>query len=182
VTGVDAEKVAIERAKALAGKQAAANAKFVMADALALPFGESVYDVTYSNMPLEWIDDLVAVVKEMARVTRRGGHIIARNNDYATAVCYPRMSTSREVSASPGILPRLQRKGQAWQSLARQRALLDLPQVKTVRGPCHPAGPCSDMARQGGFRRSCEGVGSSTNATNLPSGLWDGTFMVPCPP
>jgi SAM-dependent methyltransferase len=46
------------------------------ADALALPFGDAQFDLIYSAEVLQHIDDLPALVAEVARVSRPGGRII----------------------------------------------------------------------------------------------------------
>jgi len=73
VTGVDIapEMVAVARRKAIA------RAAFRVADAHALPFDDEEFDVTAAITVLEFIRDGEAVVREMARCTRRpGGAVI----------------------------------------------------------------------------------------------------------
>jgi len=72
VTGVDIapEMVAVARKKRIA------QATFRIADAHSLPFGDGQFDVTAAITTLEFVRDAEAVVKEMARCTRRLGGII----------------------------------------------------------------------------------------------------------
>lgn len=49
---------------------------FVCADAQFLPFAPGVFDLTYSNLMLQWCDDAGAVFAEVQRVTRPGGLFI----------------------------------------------------------------------------------------------------------
>jgi len=69
VTGVDVspEMIAIARAKRIA------NVSFDVADAHALPFEDGQFDVTAAITTLEFVCDAEAVVREMARCTRRPG-------------------------------------------------------------------------------------------------------------
>jgi ubiquinone/menaquinone biosynthesis C-methylase UbiE len=89
VTGIDREQTAIERANDLAGQNKATNVRFLVGSVHALPFAEGFFDVTYANALLEWMEDPVQAVSEMMRVTKPGGAVVARNNDYGTAVMFP---------------------------------------------------------------------------------------------
>ena len=48
----------------------------VRADAYALPFGDGVFDLVFSNLMLQWCDDLDAVFGEIARVLKPGGLLL----------------------------------------------------------------------------------------------------------
>jgi SAM-dependent methyltransferase len=58
--------------------------RFVVGDALALPFGEDTFDVCRIETVLQHVDAPDQAVAEMARVTRRGGRIAALEFDAAT--------------------------------------------------------------------------------------------------
>ena len=49
----------------------------VMADGAALPFADGTFDVVYSSNVLEHVPDRAAMVREMVRVTRPGGVVLA---------------------------------------------------------------------------------------------------------
>ena len=51
----------------------------VQADGESLPFADSSFDVTYCVATLHHALDLGRMVREMSRVTRRGGHVLALN-------------------------------------------------------------------------------------------------------
>lgn len=51
----------------------------VQADGESLPFADGAFDVTYCVATLHHALDLGRMVSEMARVTRRGGHVVALN-------------------------------------------------------------------------------------------------------
>jgi malonyl-CoA O-methyltransferase len=48
----------------------------VRADAYALPFGDQSFDLVYSNLMLQWCDDLDAVFSEIFRVLKPGGLLL----------------------------------------------------------------------------------------------------------
>ena len=62
--------------------------KFVRADALRLPFLDSVFDGCREERVLQHADDPGRAVAEMARVTRSGGRIVACEPDWGTAVIH----------------------------------------------------------------------------------------------
>src|SRR5919112_6586530 len=53
------------------------------AGAEALPFGDGVFDVTLAQLVVHFMTDPVSGIREMARVTRRGGIVAACVWDYA---------------------------------------------------------------------------------------------------
>jgi malonyl-CoA O-methyltransferase len=48
----------------------------VRADAYALPFADAAFDLVFSNLMIQWCDDLDAVFGEIARVLRPGGLLL----------------------------------------------------------------------------------------------------------
>ena len=52
-------------------------AKLVRGDALALPYPDSTFDITFCHFLLLWVSDPLQAVREMARVTRPGGSVLA---------------------------------------------------------------------------------------------------------
>ncbi len=62
----------------------------VQGDAHALPFPDGTFDVTLCHYLLLWVDDPAWAVREMARVTRPGGFVLAcAEPDYGGRVDYP---------------------------------------------------------------------------------------------
>jgi ubiquinone/menaquinone biosynthesis C-methylase UbiE len=51
----------------------------VQADGESLPFADGAFDLTYCVATLHHALDLGRMVRELARVTRRGGHVVALN-------------------------------------------------------------------------------------------------------
>lgn len=65
-------------------------ARLVRADALALPYPDFTFDVTFCHFLLLWVRDPLKAVREMARVTRPGGHVLAlAEPDYPARVDQP---------------------------------------------------------------------------------------------
>jgi SAM-dependent methyltransferase len=61
-----------------------------LGDALALPFGSDLFDVSLCHFLLLWVNDPLQVVAEMGRVTREGGAVLAlAEPDYGGRVDYP---------------------------------------------------------------------------------------------
>lgn len=83
------------------------------ADAHALPYAARTFDLTFCHFLLLWVSDPLQALREMKRVTRRGGHVLAlAEPDYRARVDQP-----EELA----VLGRLQRE-----SLRRQGADPDL--------------------------------------------------------
>ncbi len=72
-TGVDLTPAMVEKARALARDAKLPNARFEVADALALPFEPGSFDLALSRLALHHMPDPAAAVREIARVVRPGG-------------------------------------------------------------------------------------------------------------
>lgn len=55
----------------------APRALLTRADAQALPYLSQAFEITFCHFLLLWVKDAPGVVREMSRVTKRGGHVIA---------------------------------------------------------------------------------------------------------
>ena len=65
-------------------------AALVQGDALSLPYPDGAFDITCCHYLLLWVTDPLRVVREMARVTRGGGHVLAlAEPDYSGRVDKP---------------------------------------------------------------------------------------------
>ena len=78
--------------RAVAARSAAMShnlrARFAAADASALPFPDATFDSTFCVAVLQHIGDVPLAVREMARVTRPGGRIVAVEPDNAARYFY----------------------------------------------------------------------------------------------
>lgn len=70
-TGLDIEESQIEIARR--ANEAVDNLQFVVGSAAELPFGDSSFDVVFSNMALEHMPNKIIALREMNRVLRPGG-------------------------------------------------------------------------------------------------------------
>lgn len=77
-------------ARATASERQVANVDFEVADVHALPFADDTFDVTHAHQVLQHVGDPIQALREMARVTRPGGIIAARDSDYAAFCWWPR--------------------------------------------------------------------------------------------
>ena len=59
-------------------------------DIHALPFADGEFDVVHAHQVLQHVADPVQALREMARVTRPGGLVAARDSDYGSFAWWPR--------------------------------------------------------------------------------------------
>lgn len=67
-----------------------ADAEVIVGDAHALDLPDGSYDITHAHQVLQHVGDPVQVLREMARVTVRGGTIAVRDSDYSSFAWWPR--------------------------------------------------------------------------------------------
>jgi SAM-dependent methyltransferase len=85
IHGLDREPVRLSEARRYAPQ-----ARLVCADALKLPYASGVFDITFCHFLLLWIGNPLLALREMKRVTRPGGSILAlAEPDYAARVDKP---------------------------------------------------------------------------------------------
>jgi SAM-dependent methyltransferase len=64
--------------------------EYVGGDALRLPFGEEEFDLTFCHFLLLWVSEPEQALREMVRVTRRGGWVAAfAEPDHTARIDYP---------------------------------------------------------------------------------------------
>lgn len=69
-----------------------------------LPFDDNVFDVTTCNLLLMWAQHPAKVVKEMARVTKKGGKVLASlEPDYGGKLHYPEHTKVDRIFAGKAI-------------------------------------------------------------------------------
>lgn len=85
IHGLDLSRAALAEARIHAPGVFLANA-----DALSLPYADFTFDITFCHFLLLWVRDPLTAVREMARVTRPGGHVLAlAEPDYSARVDKP---------------------------------------------------------------------------------------------
>jgi ubiquinone/menaquinone biosynthesis C-methylase UbiE len=86
VTGVDNDPAMIAAAEARRAQAGgAANVEHLLADAEALPFPDRSFDACRCERLFQHLGDPAHAMAEMARVTRRGGWIVALDTDWGSA-------------------------------------------------------------------------------------------------
>ena len=89
VVGMDLEQGSLEKASALVEERELTNLSFKHGSIYEIPFADGHFDVTYARHALEWLKDPLAGLKEMIRVTRKGGVVTAQDVDYGGFFIYP---------------------------------------------------------------------------------------------
>jgi SAM-dependent methyltransferase len=85
VYGLDKDLIRLAEAR-----RYAARANLVCTDALHLPYAGGVFDITFCHFLLLWVGDPLQALREMKRVTRAGGSILAlAEPDYSARVDKP---------------------------------------------------------------------------------------------
>lgn len=87
--GIDPELTAVDAARAAAEGRADTSTRFEVGDVYALDIPDDTYDVVHAHQVLQHVGDPVAALREMARVTRPGGIIAARDADYQAMTWAP---------------------------------------------------------------------------------------------
>ena len=75
--------------------------EFKVADAKKLPYSNDSFDITYCSFLLLWIDKPETVIKEMVRVTKPNGYVIAlAEPDYGGKIDHPEFGLRELISNS----------------------------------------------------------------------------------
>ena len=92
VMGVDVNTSILPRARAIAEKAGVKNIDFQKGSVYELPFDDETFDVTCCHQVLIHIGTPWDALREMLRVTKRGGVVAAREGDYETEGVWPELS------------------------------------------------------------------------------------------
>jgi len=88
VVGIDGSKDLLSVAASVL--KTFSNVRLVAGDGLKLPFEDKCFDVVTCNLFLMWVDDPFLAVSEMARVTKKGGVVLASlEPDYGGKIHWP---------------------------------------------------------------------------------------------
>lgn len=88
VTGVDYAAAVLDSARAHATSAGVQNVTFAQADVYKLPFADGAFDVVHAHQVLQHVTDPVAALREMRRVARADGGLVALREGDAQ-VWYP---------------------------------------------------------------------------------------------
>ena len=90
VTGLERAGAVLDEARALAARRGVANVDFVEGDANGLAYADGSFDVVVCHQVLQHVRDPVAVLREMHRVARPGGGVVAaREADFGAFAWHP---------------------------------------------------------------------------------------------
>ncbi|KAI1812672.1 ubiE/COQ5 methyltransferase [Poronia punctata] len=108
VTAIDTSEAVLEQARSLAQERGVErNLTFQKHDANELPFADGEFDIVFCHQVLQHVGDPTGVLREMARVAKKGSGIVAaREADYRSFAWYPE-------------LPGLDKWGEVYQATAK---------------------------------------------------------------
>jgi SAM-dependent methyltransferase len=89
VTATEVGQRELDLSRATVAARGLGNVAFEVQDVHRLTFEDSSFDVTHAHQVLQHVTDPVQALREMARVTRPGGVVAARDSDYAGFVWWP---------------------------------------------------------------------------------------------
>ena len=92
VTATEVGQRELDLSRSTISERGLGNVDFSVQDAHRLTFEDSSFDVTHAHQVLQHVADPVQALREMARVTRPGGLVAARDADYAGFAWWPRLS------------------------------------------------------------------------------------------
>jgi 2-polyprenyl-3-methyl-5-hydroxy-6-metoxy-1,4-benzoquinol methylase len=91
VTATEVGADELQLARAAAAERGMSNIDFQIADIHGLTFADARFDVTHAHQVLQHVADPVQALREMARVTRPGGIVAARDSDYSAFCWWPQI-------------------------------------------------------------------------------------------
>lgn len=91
VTATEVGPEELELSRRTAGERGITTLDFAVADVHALDLDDDTFDVTHAHQVLQHVGDPVQALREMARVTRPGGIVAARDSDYAAFTWWPQV-------------------------------------------------------------------------------------------
>lgn len=105
ITGVDVTRAMIDEAGRRAGEAGLKNTRFIEGDIAALPFQDGAFDAAVSRYVFHHLENPLAVLREMARVTRPGGRVVICDASPAAACRenYDRFEKLRDASHTSAL-------------------------------------------------------------------------------
>jgi SAM-dependent methyltransferase len=180
-----------------AERRGVSNVSFAVADVHGLSFADESFDLVHAHQVLQHVGDPVRALREMARVTRPGGIVAARDADYGGFVWYPDFPEIREWIGLYSIAARANSgEPDAGRRLLSWARAAGFEQVSaTASAWCYAtaedrawwAGTWADRIVESAVARQLVGSGQATAARlrrisdgwRRWAGAGDGWFMVP---
>ena len=145
--GVDMSASMIDEARRRSAGGTGAGGEFHVADATSLPLGDGAADGCRCERLLQHVEDPAAVVREMARVVRPGGVVLAAEPDWGTlvvdggdpeieaALAAVAMARVRSPAAGRSLRRLMSEAGLAEvEVIARTLVITDLPRAELLLG------------------------------------------------
>lgn len=104
--GIDVDEVAVRSARRGARTIHDRRTRFLTGNALDLPFEDDSFDLAHAHQLLAQVSDPVQALREMARVTRPGGHIATRDTDLGAITWFPEFPELEDWRDRAGALAR----------------------------------------------------------------------------
>lgn len=96
VVGLEPVAFPLEAARATLEGRGLENAEFVLGDVHKLDFGDGIFDVAHCHQVLQHVGDPVQALREMKRVTKKGGYVAAKECDFSVMTWFPEVEGLRE--------------------------------------------------------------------------------------
>ncbi|KAJ5953263.1 S-adenosyl-L-methionine-dependent methyltransferase [Penicillium verhagenii] len=96
VTGLERVSSVLTGAAELASARGITNISFVTGDGNGLSYADESFDVVFCHQVLQHVADPVGMLREMKRVTKKGGIVAAREADYSVFMWFPEVAGLRE--------------------------------------------------------------------------------------
>lgn len=136
VTATEVGPAELALSEATARERGVTTITFDVADVHALPFADATFDVTHAHQVLQHVGDPVQALREMARVTKPGGIVAARDSDYGAFCWFPAvpeldewMTLYQAAARANGGEPNAGRRLLAW---ARAAGLEDVSSTSST--------------------------------------------------
>jgi SAM-dependent methyltransferase len=89
VTGIDYSEAMLEKARQQAQERGIENVTYQQANVYTLPFPDETFDVLHTHQAVAHFKEHITALKEMLRVTKKGGLLCMRECDLYSARFYP---------------------------------------------------------------------------------------------
>jgi len=92
VLGLEYAPQVLEQARQFASSRNLTNITFTTGDVHNLAFEDGTFDVVHAHQVLQHVGDPVQALREMKRVTKKGGIVASRESDFGGMIWYPESS------------------------------------------------------------------------------------------